>query len=228
MEIISNVHRIPGVSGVNAYLLSGKTLTLVDTGMPGSAKAILNYIENLNHAPTDVTHIVITHHHIDHIGSLAALKQQTQALVLAHPDDAPFINGERPQPAPRSTVLRLLFRLVPAMSRSEPVPVDVTIKEGSSLEILGGATVVHAPGHTPGSVALHLPVERLLFTGDAINHRGNRLGLPPKPFTRDMEQAIASMRHLAALDFESLCPGHGDPIVSGAAEQVRAMLQKLA
>lgn len=222
MEIIPNVHRIPAMRGVNVYLLLGGTLTLVDTGMPGSAEAILNYVHGLGHTSADLTRIFITHHHVDHVGSLAALKEQTRASVLAHPADAPFITGERARPK------RLFYSRVSAMSHSEPVPVDVPVEDGDTLGVLTGATVVHVPGYTSGSVALHFPAERLLIAGDAINHRGNRLSTPPAPFTEDMEQAIASIRRLARLNFEVLCPGHGDPIVGGAAEQVRAMLQRLA
>jgi glyoxylase-like metal-dependent hydrolase (beta-lactamase superfamily II) len=87
---------------------------------------------------------------------------------------------------------------------------------------------VHVPGHTAGSVALHVPAERLLICGDVIDHRRNRLGPPPKPFSDDVEQAIIAVRRLAELDFDVLCPGHGPPLVGGAGEQVRAMVQSLA
>jgi len=108
------------------------------------------------------------------------------------------------------------------------VRVDRSLHEGDSLDLLGGATVVHVPGHTPGSIALHFPSERLLICGDIINHRGSQLGPPPKPFTEDMDQAIASLHRLAELDFDVLCPGHGPPLVGGADEAVRAMVRALA
>ena len=227
MEVIPNVHRVSGVRGANVYLLLGPTLTLVDTGMQGNAKVILNYIDGLSLVPLDLGRIVITHHHIDHAGSLAALGQRTEAPVVAHPADAPFIAGELPQPPPGGALLRLFLRVASAISRYEPSPVDMHVNDGDHLEVLGGATVIHTPGHTPGSIALHLPTEGLLICGDAITRRGNRLGPPPRPFTRDMEQAITSLRRLAELDFEVLCPGHGDPIVGGADEQVRAMVGAL-
>ncbi len=224
MEIISNVHRVPGVDGVNVYLLLDETLTLVDTGMPRSAGIILEYIRSLGHAPKDLTRILLTHHHVDHVGGLAELKRQTGATALAHPGDAPFIAGEQSPPPPHGIVMRLLFRVMSIIFHAEPVPIDMLVEEGHSFDILGGATLIHAPGHTSGSIALHFPSAGLLISGDTINHRDNQLGLPPKPFTKDMEQAIASIHRLVDLDFDVLCPGHGDPIVGGAAEQVRAML----
>jgi len=228
MEIIPNVHLIPGVRGVNVYLLLGATPALVDTGMPGSAGAILTYLDGLGLAPADLARIVITHHHLDHVGSVAAIKQRTSALLLAHPADAPFISGEQPPPPAQSAILRILFRLAaPVLPRAEPAPVNATLQDGDRLDLLGGATVVHVPGHTPGSIALHFPSERLLICGDTIGHRGDRLGLPPKPFTVDMKQAIASIRRMAELEFDVLCPGHGAPIAGGAGEQVRAMVREL-
>jgi glyoxylase-like metal-dependent hydrolase (beta-lactamase superfamily II) len=226
MEIISNVHRVPGVNGTNVYLLLGETLTLVDTGMPRSAETILEYIRSLGHAPTDLTRIFLTHHHVDHVGGLAKLKRQTRATVLAHPGDAPFIAGEQSPPLPHGIVMRLVFRVMSVVLHAEPVSVDMLTEDGHTLDVLNGATVIHAPGHTSGSIALHFPAERLLISGDTIDNRGNRLGFPPRPFTQDMEQAIASIRRMANLDFDVLCPGHGDPIVGGAAEQVRAMLRE--
>jgi glyoxylase-like metal-dependent hydrolase (beta-lactamase superfamily II) len=244
MEIIPNVHLIPGVRGVNVYLLLGNTLTLVDTGMPGNAGAILSYVDSLGLAAGGLARIVITHHHLDHVGSAAAVKQRTSSLLLAHPADAPFISGEQSPSPPHSAILRLFFRLLaPILPHAQPVPVDVTVRDGDRLDtfaalpdpdartgsagVLRGATVVHVPGHTPGSIALHFPSERLLICGDTISHRGNGLGPPPKPFTADMNQAIASLRRMAELEFDVLCPGHGAPIVGGAGEQLRAMVREL-
>jgi glyoxylase-like metal-dependent hydrolase (beta-lactamase superfamily II) len=162
------------------------------------------------------------------VGSAAALKRRAFAQVLAHPDDAPFISGEQAPSPPQSPVVRFLFRLMaPLMPSAEPVPVDVIVHDGDHLDLLGGATVVHVPGHSPGAIALHFPSEGVLICGDAIDHRRGRLGPPPKGFTLDMNQAIASVRRMAELEFDILCPGHGAPLVGGADEQVRAMVREL-
>jgi len=229
MEIIPSVHRIPGLRGANVYLLLGKTPTLVDAGMPGSEDLILSYVDSLDLAARDLARIVITHHHLDHMGSVAAIKQRTSAQVFGHPGDAAFISGELPPPPARGAMMRVLFRLLaPVLPSAEPVAVDVTIQDGDRLDLLDGATILHLPGHTPGSIALHFPLERLLICGDAISHRANRLGPPRKSFTVDMNQAVSSLRRLAGLEFEVLCPGHGAPIVGGAAERVGALVRALA
>ena len=228
MEIIPDLHLVPGLRGANVYLLVGDRLTLVDTGMPGSEGTILDYVEGLGRVRGDLARIVVTHHHLDHVGSLAALKTRTGAQVLAHPKDAPFISGEQSPPPVRSALPRLLTRLLgSALPRAEPAPVDVPLQDCDRLEALGGAIVLHVPGHTPGAIALHFPSEGVLLCGDVIDHRRNRLGPPPGPFTEDMDQALASLRRLAGLDFDVLFPGHGPPIVDGADQQVRAMVHAL-
>jgi glyoxylase-like metal-dependent hydrolase (beta-lactamase superfamily II) len=231
MQITPNVHLVPGMRGANTYLLLGSTVTLVDTGMPGSEDKILAHIEDLGRNTADLSLIVITHHHLDHVGSLAALKARTSAQVLAHPGDAGLISGQQPPPPASSPLLRFIFWVVtPLMPAPRPVPVDLAVQDGDRLEVggpLGDATVVHVPGHTSGSIALHLPSERMLICGDTLDHRRGRLGPPPKPFTEDMDQALASIRLMAGLEFDILCPGHGAPIVGGAGEQVRAMVQAL-
>jgi len=203
MEISPNVHHITGVTGGNVYLLVGSTLTLVDTGLPDNADAILGYIAGLGRSAAEVTRIVITHYHRDHVGSIEAIKQRTGAQVLAHAGDLALITAQG-------------------------ATVDATLEDGDHLDVLRGATVVHVPGHTPGSIALHLPAERVLLCGDTIRNDGQRLTPPPEVYTSDMKGAIASIRRMAELEFDVLCVGHGAPVAGGAGEQVRALVRELA
>jgi glyoxylase-like metal-dependent hydrolase (beta-lactamase superfamily II) len=228
MEIIPNVQRVPGLRRANAYLLLGETVALVDTGLPGDSDAILSAVRRLGRPPADLTHIILTHHHADHTGSLARLRKETGAQVLAHPADAPYIGGEVARPLPNHPLIRSLFRLVGGRRRLEPVPVDLAIQDGDRLDLLEGGTVVHVPGHTPGSIALHFPAERLLITGDAVIVRRGRPTLPPRFFSQDPEQAATSVRRLARPDLRTLCAGHGDPIIGTAAGRLQAAIEKLA
>jgi len=86
--------------------------------------------------------------------------------------------------------------------------------------------VVAAPGHTPGSIALHLPAARVLLAGDAAA-RGQDGSVILGVFNVDRAAAIASFRRLAALDVEVACFGHGEPAVKDAAAELRAVAQRL-
>ena len=225
--VVPHVHLLPSSMAGNIYVLEGDTLTVVDTGMPNSADRVLSYVREMGRRPEELTRIVLTHYHVDHVGSAAALRDLTGAAVLAHREEAPFINGTKPQPAPRYGVLRLMYRLLPVMTRFDPLEPDELVAEGSQLDILGGARVVAMPGHTPGSIALHLDRLGVLMCGDAIDNRRGVLGPPPAPFTVDDAKAVESIRKVAELDFDVLCPGHGSPIVGRSSQQVRAMAERL-
>jgi len=209
-----------GIWGANVFLLVGNDLTLVDTGFKGRSTHILKEVRRLGYSPSDIANIIITHHHADHAGSLAALKNVTQAKVIAHPTDAPYIDGRLPQPGPArpqwlSKILTPLHRLWAAT----PVAVDILVNDGDELPILGGIKVIHTPGHTPGSICLFLQKERVVIVGDVLAHR-RRLSLPSKAFTVDIAQEINSVKRVASLDFDIICFGHGSPMVHNACPAV--------
>ena len=92
------------------------------------------------------------------------------------------------------------------------------VGDGDALPFGGGAVVVAAPGHTDGSIALHLPGPRVLFTGDAVANVGRTmLGV----FNTDRARAIDSLRRLAELPCDTVLFGHGDPVVDGGSAALR-------
>ena len=113
-----------------------------------------------------------------------------------------------------------LFAQVGGGASAPPCTVDRELADGDELPVGGGAMVVHGPGHTPGSVGVHLPAARVLFTGDTVAEHGGAIILGP--FNLDRARAAESFRQLAALDAEVACFGHGEPITSGAGERLRA------
>ncbi|MBZ4015628.1 MBL fold metallo-hydrolase [Streptomyces purpurogeneiscleroticus] len=202
---------------------------LVDTGVPGSAPAVLAALDGLGGRPEDVRQIVLTHSHIDHTGSAADLAAATGATVLAGAPDAPVIRGEAPEPPPRFTAAeQTLFDGIMAgfadagMPEQRPVAVDIELHEGDELTGWGEPVHVLAThGHTPGGVALHLPESRVLFPGDIIGTGEGRAVLGPGNV--DREQAIASFRRLAALErVEVVCVPHGDPVTEDVAATLAA------
>jgi len=232
-EIIARVYLLSGFLGVgvwgaNAYLLVDDGLTLVDTGFFGSASRILKQIEELGYLPSDIKRIIITHHHADHVGSLAALKKVTQAEVIAHPADAPYIDGSLPQPGPaRPQWLGKFLSRSGWLWATEPVAVDTLVNYDDELPILGGIKILHTPGHTPGSICLYLQSKKLLIAGDLLAHRFG-LRLPSRAFTVDIDQEIQSVRRIANLEFDVICFGHGSPITHQAHQAVADFADRLA
>jgi glyoxylase-like metal-dependent hydrolase (beta-lactamase superfamily II) len=104
--------------------------------------------------------------------------------------------------------------------------VDTFIDEGDELPILGGIRVLHLPGHTPGSIGLHIPQERLFIAGDVIAHRFG-LHLPARDYTVDLEQESQSIKKLAALDFDVICLGHGASITYQAHDKIARFAERV-
>ena len=144
--------------------------------------------------------------------------------VLAHRADAPVIRGERPGPPPAFTPAEreLHARVAAGLPPAPPARVDVELEEGDRLDVGGGATVLAVPGHTDGSLALHLPGPGVLFTGDLIAEWAGEL--VPGPFNVDPETAAASTRRLAGLPGVHIaCFGHGEPAVGRACDRLRSL-----
>ncbi|RME85940.1 MAG: MBL fold metallo-hydrolase, partial [Caldilineae bacterium] len=90
-----------------------------------------------------------------------------------------------------------------------------------------GFTVLHTPGHAPGHLSLHHADAGLLITGDAISHRGGRLGLPPSLFTPNMPLAIESLQKFLKPDYQVACFGHGPPLKEQARERIESFVKSL-
>jgi glyoxylase-like metal-dependent hydrolase (beta-lactamase superfamily II) len=205
MEVVPGVHAI-GAVGAKVLLFEEDRLTLVDAGGPGSAGRVLAYIAGLGRRPSEVDRIVLTHAHFDHTGSLAELQRATGASVCVHESEADWVAGQaEPPPLVTNPLVDSVLRPV---VRTEPVAVDRRLRDGDWLPFMGGAWVVHVPGHTRGSIALHIPSRRMLVVGDALQVRWGRLALPSKVFTEDMARARRSIQRLAELDVDVLVFSH--------------------
>ena len=211
---------------MNAYLLdSPDGCALIDSGFPGSADDILKAVAAAGRTPADVRHLIVTHAHPDHIGSLAALKRATGAAVYVHAADAEIVRlgtGFRPMTPAPGLFAQLLVRLVirpklKRMLRLEPTPVDHVVNDGDELPIAGGLRVVHTPGHCAGHVALLWPRHGgVLIAGDAAGHV---MGLTVSVANEDLALAERSLRALGRHEFEAavLRPRQADHVRSGRA-----------
>jgi hydroxyacylglutathione hydrolase len=224
MEIIPGVHLVNGVRGANCYLvMTGDRLVLIDTGMPGNARKIINYVQGLGKKPSDVEYIVITHADIDHTGSAAELKKITGAKLAIHSGDAAMLSGKQGLKTARGA-LGVILKVMVRMMRFHPVEPDVLLKADSKLP---GLQVIYTPGHTHGSISFYQP-GKVIFVGDAL--RSDKEGRPKPPsrrFSADVMQAKLSLIAVSALEFEVMLPGHGAPVTGNAAGKVKELIKLL-
>lgn len=203
-------------------------LTLMDTGVPGSAAQLAEAIRGLGYEPAQVRRLLLTHFHIDHTGAAAEILAWGDVTVFAHHADAPMVRGQAAAPQPQLAQWeRPLYEQVmgddPEVLRPF-VRVDAELDDGDELS--NGMRVVAAPGHTPGSAAYYVPDSRVLIAGDAIAARGDGkpiLGV----FNANPSQAIESFRKLASLDVEIACFGHGCPLTENASGALRVAAEAL-
>jgi glyoxylase-like metal-dependent hydrolase (beta-lactamase superfamily II) len=225
MEIVSGIHLVEDASAnlahSNVYLtINGGDLAVIDTGTSGNANHTIDYIQKIGHQPSDVSTIIVTHFHMDHTGSLKQLQELTGAKVAAHEADVPYITGAKPYPVPKS----LLVKAAAPFMKPAPVPVDIFFKEDNHIN---GLTVIHTPGHTPGSICLLDETKGVLFAGDALRFDGANLSESPEGFAFDVKQAKMSIRKIACLNFDVMLCGHGEPLKGNASQKVKAFAETL-
>lgn len=191
------------------YLLESESgLFLVDAGFAGLERAILKRMNDLGRE--DLRLIFITHAHLDHYGSAAALRRQTGAVIAVHQADAGFMaRGESPLGSTRGRgrLVGLFFPLLERLLGPQPTPPDLVLQDGDSLEAYGlPARLLHTPGHTPGSSCL-LVQGGLAFAGDLIS---STLTFHAQRFyAHDWSLIPASLARLAEQRPGKIYSGHG-------------------
>ncbi|MEZ4501601.1 MAG: MBL fold metallo-hydrolase [Dehalococcoidia bacterium] len=187
------------LGNVSAYVLAhGNEAAVVDTGVSGSEGDIEAGLAALGLGWDAVGHIVVTHSHPDHMGSLAAV------MDLA-PLATPYGGAAD----------------IEAMTSPRPIEV---VGDGDRVFDL---EIIETPGHTPGHISVLDGANGLLVAGDALNGVDGAVGGPNARFTADMATANASVVKLAGFEFDTVVFGHGDPVEGGASTQVQELAATL-
>jgi glyoxylase-like metal-dependent hydrolase (beta-lactamase superfamily II) len=222
-QIGPGVHLI-SLGVVNAYLVDGDELTLIDTGTAASAQKIMAAIRDCGRDPSDLRNILITHCHPDHSGSLAALKRLTGAAAYMHPLAAAVVRGEetgRPLRAAPGLLNGILCRtFIPRPPWNiPPAHIEHEILDGDIIPVAGGIRAIHVPGHCAGQLAFHIMRGGgVLLAADTA---ANMVRLDLMPGYEDIETGRRSLAKLAGFHFEVAGFGHGAPILRGAGVRFR-------
>ncbi|MEE9911176.1 MAG: MBL fold metallo-hydrolase [Deltaproteobacteria bacterium] len=200
-EIVSGVYLIGGPDVTRAedaavYLIDfAGSLVMIDSGAGRSSSQIVRNMEMLGLNPAALSHVVLTHCHIDHIGSAPYFRDKYGAKIIIHEQDANALEtGDSVK-----TAANWYGTTFPATKIDEKLKGEHAILKFGDDEL----HCLHTPGHTPGSISIYLDRadKRILFGQDIHG-----------PFNKDFGSDIAawkkSMQTLLALDADILCEGH--------------------
>ena len=222
------------VGPVNAYLLDGSPLTLVDTGpKTEAAQAALEAgLAAANHRVEDIRRVVLTHGHSDHFGNTQWVVGRSGAQVFAHPSDRPKFSGQRwvidhlrshflAAGLPESFLKAFTERMRAMRQLFDAVVEFQPLNDGDGLELDDDRLrALHCPGHSLGHICLYHD-DGILIAGDLLleeispnpivefDERGERIPTLP--------QYLHSLRRMLLLNCDVAYPGHGGPITNPSA-----------
>jgi glyoxylase-like metal-dependent hydrolase (beta-lactamase superfamily II) len=230
-KIREGVHLVRGSDTNWVILTEGDAVTLVDTGYPADRERVLDSLRAVGRRPEDLTAILVTHAHSDHIGSAEYLATTYDVPVLMHEAEVPHARREFLHQVSIGRVLGNAWRhgVVPwavrALRSGGKEDVRVTRPQAfpDTLDLPVRPVPVHTPGHTLGHCGYHLPEAGVLITGDALvtGHPTSRTQGPqllPRFFHHDRDRAREALGTLGRLDADVLLPGHGPAHHGSAAE----------
>lgn len=229
VELAPGVYRLPTMGDyINsfAFVEPDGSVTLVDCGTKRAPRAIVKSLQSMGKSVEDVQRIVMTHAHNDHAGGLAEMVDRTSPeYVMAHVEEKRYLeSGIRP---PINTSGRLGQVFARASSGSfAPTPITDTVDDGDVIDVAGGLSIHHTPGHTPGHISLRHESTGVLITGDAIFNMASRMTWPVSFFCTSPQVNQRSAALLADLEYDVVAFTHGPEIRESARETVRGFLMR--
>lgn len=231
MELAPGLRRIGNDIVAVHLIVTDGGITLIDTGLPGHYADLRRELAAIGRPLSDIKGIVLTHGDTDHTGFAERLRAELGIPVYVGAGDAARAMGEKPPTPPKDArrlgpVVRFFAYALSKGGLKMPAVKDVvSVSDGDVLPLPGAPVIIGMPGHSPGSIAIHVPSVRAVFVGDELTTRSvltGETGPQPAPFTDDQAGSSASLDKLADLDVRFIIPGHGPVWTAGAPALIAA------
>jgi glyoxylase-like metal-dependent hydrolase (beta-lactamase superfamily II) len=241
-QAADNAYLVEGTSVNWVVITDGDAVTLIDAGYPGDLYAVEESLHSIGYRPGQIAAVLITHAHIDHIGSLPRLLRHSQAPVFMTAQEVHHARGDFLESATPVGVIcnlwrpgfpRWALRAARAgalkhvhLSEAQPFPHD------GALDLPGHPVPIPTSGHTSGHTSYHFPEAGLIVTGDALVSAHPTSGTPGPQllmplFSHDQAAAIAALDVLEHLDADTVASGHG-PLLRSPVRDAAAIARERA
>jgi cyclase len=210
-RVTDNVYTNTKLRGCNpSFVVTSAGVVVIDTPqLPTKAVAMREMAEGFG----EIRYLVNTEHHVDHIfgnyffegaGEVVHHRGVYDNFMVVTPDLDPYAYALEAIPSddPEGAAI------FPDRAKyyADPNKGDIVFTGDLTLH-LGEHTfeLIHTPGHTPGQLAVHVPEERVVFTGDTVFNNCQTWLM-----TSDVQQWIEALDRIGQLDIDHVVPGHGE------------------